>query len=174
MSIPLARAHMTVRPSIDRVTVWNRTISRAQEVAAALRSDGVDADATSDLDTAIATADVVTACTRATEPVIAGRLLRPGTHVDLVGGFTPSTREADDETMRRGRVFVDRRESAFDGVGDILTPIANGTITADDVLGDLHDLVAGRVGRRSDDEITVFKNAGGGHLDLITAAVLLR
>jgi ornithine cyclodeaminase len=102
-----------------------------------------------------------------------GDWLQPGTHLDLVGGFTPAHREADDRTMQRGRVFVDRRESAFDGVGDILTPIANGAITANDVLGDLHDLVAQRTGRATADEITIFKNAGGGHLDLMTAEAIL-
>lgn len=103
----------------------------------------------------------------------ARRLLQPGTHVDLVGGFTPTMREADDDTMARGRVFVDRHESARD-VGVIAVPIANGAMTATDTLGDLHDLVAGRVGRARDDDITVFKNAGGGHLDLITAETILR
>jgi ornithine cyclodeaminase len=173
MARPLARAHLAVRPGIERVSVWNRTSARAAEVVADLAAEGIDAAVATDLDASIGSADVITACTRAYEPVIAGRLVQPGTHVDLVGGFTPDMREADDETMRRGQVFVDRRDTAIDVVGDLVTPIANGTITTADVLGDLHDLVAGRVGRRSPDEITVFKNAGGGHLDLITAAHLL-
>lgn len=173
MSRPLVRAHLAARPSIERVSVWNRTARRATETASDLRAEGIDAAHVDDLDAAVAAADLITACTRAESPLISGRLLRPGTHIDLVGGFTPATREADDETMARGRIFVDRRESAFEGVGDILTPIANGTITAADVLGDLHDVVAGSAGRRAPDEITVFKNAGGGHLDLITAEAVL-
>lgn len=173
MAGPLVRAHLAAHPSIEHVRVWNRTLVHAERLVAELAADGVAASVATDLDDAIHTADVVSACTRSIEPVIAGRLLRRGAHVDLVGGFTPAMREADDDTMARGRVFVDRRESAFDGVGDVLIPIANGTITPDDVLGDLHDLVAGRVGRRAPDEITVFKNAGGGHLDLITAEAVL-
>ena len=99
--------------------------------------------------------------------------LRPGTHLDLVGGYTPETREADDEAARRARVFVDRRESAFKGVGDILQPIANGAISTADVLGDLYDLLGGAVpGRRSPSDITFFKNAGGAHLDLMTAELV--
>lgn len=92
-----------------------------------------------------------------------------GSHLDLVGGFTPETRESDDEAARRSRIFVDRHESAFDGVGDILAPIASGAIKESDVLGDHYDLASGRVkGRLSDTDITFFKNAGGGHLDLMT------
>jgi len=174
MARPLARAHAAARPSIDHVGVWNRTAERAAEMVADLTAEGVPAVVEPDLDAAIASADVITACTRAVEPVIAGRLLRPGTHVDLVGGFTPAMREADDETMARGRIFVDRRETSIDVVGDLITPISNGTITVADVLGDLHDLVAGRAGRTTDDEITIFKNAGGGHLDLMTAEAVLR
>jgi ornithine cyclodeaminase len=72
-------------------------------------------------------------------------------------------------------VFVDRRESAFHGVGDILQPIANGVIRESDVLGDLYDLVGGTVApRRSADDITFFKNAGGGHLDLMTSEVVFQ
>jgi ornithine cyclodeaminase len=127
-----------------------------------------------DLQQAVRESDIVSTATRATEPVVFGADLKPGAHLDLVGGFTPATRETDDEAMARGLVFVDRREPAFDGVGDILSPIASGAITEADVLGDLHDLVARRVGRTSPDDITIFKNAGGGHLDLFTAEALLR
>jgi ornithine cyclodeaminase len=104
-----------------------------------------------------------------------GADLKPGAHLDLVGGYTPETRETDDAAIARGRVYVDLRYSAFHGVGDILQPIANGAITEADVLGDHYDLAAGRVaGRGSAEEITVFKNAGGGHLDLMTAEVVYR
>jgi len=170
MSTRLVHAHRAVRPSLRRVLVWNRTAARAHAVAARLADEHVAAEAVDDLRAAVRAADVVTTCTRSHEPLVHGVDLAPGTHLDLVGGYTPKTREADDEAARRARVFVDRRESAFHGVGDILQPIANGAITEADVLGDLHDLVAGRQGRRSPDEITLFKNAGGGHLDLMTAA----
>src|SRR5262249_22135708 len=115
-----------------------------------------------------------TTCTRSHAPLVKGAKLKPGTHLDLVGGYTSQTREADDEAARRSFVFVDRRESAF-GVGDIAQPIANGTIREADVLGDLYDLVGGAVaGRRSRNDITFFKNAGGGHLDLMTAEVIFQ
>jgi ornithine cyclodeaminase len=104
-----------------------------------------------------------------------GANLRPGVHLDLVGGYTPATREADDEAARRSLVFVDFRESAFDGVGDIALAVAHGAIEESGVLGDLYDLIGGRVaGRRSASDITFFKNAGGGHLDLMTAELIFR
>jgi ornithine cyclodeaminase/alanine dehydrogenase-like protein (mu-crystallin family) len=165
----LIRAHRTVRPSLNRVLVWNRTLSRAEALAAELTRDGLEARAVSNLAAATREADVITCSTRSHKPLIEGGNLKPGTHLDLVGGYTPKTREADDEAVRRGLLFVDRRESAFDGVGDILQPIASGAIKKSDVLGDLYDLAAGAVpGRRSPEEITVFKNAGGAHLDLMT------
>ncbi|HYS13978.1 MAG TPA: hypothetical protein VEN28_11750 [Burkholderiaceae bacterium] len=175
MSRWLVRAHRTVRPSLQRVLIWNRTHQRAVDVAASLAREGVVAEVIDDLDAATHAADLITSCTRSRVPLIKGANLKPGVHLDLVGGYTPQTREADDEAARRALVFVDRRESAFDGVGDILGPIASGAIREADVLGDLYDLVGGGVrGRRSASDITYFKNAGGGHLDLMTAEVIFR
>lgn len=175
MSKWLTRAHCTVRPSLRRVLIWNRTPERAVEVAALLALEGIAAEVTYDLEAATQAANIITTCTRSHEPVIKGVNLRPGVHLDLVGGYTPQTREADDEAARRSLVFVDRRESAFDGVGDILQPIANGVMRETDVLGDLYDLVGGTVAaRRSADDITFFKNAGGGHLDLMTSEVVFQ
>lgn len=171
----LVRAHRAVRPSLERVLIWNRTPARAHALAALLREEGTAAEVANDLDTALAHADLISAATRTKSPLIKGAHLKPGAHLDLVGGYTPDMREADDAAVRRARVFVDRRTSAFDGAGDILQPIANGTICDSDVLGDLYDLVQGRVeGRRSPSGITFFKNAGGGHLDLMTAEVVYR
>ena len=175
MSTRLVRAHRAVRPSLRRVLVWNRTRDRALQVAARLDAEGIEAEAVDDLAAATRSADIVSTCTRSHEPLVFGADLKPGAHLDLVGGYTASTREADDEAARRARVFVDRRESAFDGVGDILQPIASGAIREADVLGDLYDLVGGTVvGRRSPSDITFFKNAGGGHLDLMTAELIVQ
>lgn len=173
MAIRLVHAHRTVRPTLQRVLVWNRTRERAERLAARLAEDGVAAEVCDDLADATRRADLVSTCTRSRTPLVHGADLRPGTHLDLVGGYTPETREADDEAMRRARIFVDRRESAFHGVGDIVQPIASGAIRESDVLGDLHDLVGGGVaGRVSATDITCFKNAGGGHLDLMTAELI--
>ncbi len=170
----LVRAHRAMRPSIRRVLAWNRTGERAEELATRLRAEGIAAEAIRDLESAVRQAQVVTSATRSHAPLIRGAWLQPGTHLDLVGGYTRQTREADDDAARRSRIFVDRRESAFEGVGDILQPIASGAIRKEDVLGDLYDLIGGGVpGRIRAEDITLFKNAGGGHLDLMTAQAVL-
>ncbi len=175
MSTRLVRAHRAVRPSLRRVLVWNRTQERAAQVAARLTEGGIESEPFDDLAAATRLADIISTCTRSNEALVLGANLKPGTHLDLVGGYTPRSREADDEAARRSLVFVDRRESAFDGVGDILQPIASGAIRQADVLGDLYDLVGGAVaGRRSPSDITFFKNAGGGHLDLMTAELIVQ
>ena len=175
MSTRLVHAHRAVRPSLRRVLVWNRTRERAQQVAARLTDEGIESEPCDDLAAATRIADIVSTCTRSHEALVLGANLKPGAHLDLVGGYTPSTREADDEAARRALIFVDRRESAFGGVGDISQPIASGAIRPADVLGDLYDLVSGAVaGRRSPADITFFKNAGGAHLDLMTAELIVQ
>lgn len=164
-----------VRPSIDRVLIWNRSPARAEALAARLAADGMAAEALDRAEAVVETADIVTTVTAATEPVLSGAWLRPGTHVDLVGGFTPTMREADDETIRRGRLYVDTRDFTVRDCGDVAGPIAAGVIGEGDIAGDLFQLCRGEVaGRLSADEITVFKNAGGGHLDLMTAVAFWR
>ncbi len=170
MSGWLVRAHRSVRPSLRRIIVWNRSRERGEAFVETLRSEGLQAQSSADLDAAVAQADIITTCTRSHQPLIHGRAIKEGTHLDLVGGYTEHTREADDETVRRSRLFVDRMESAFAGVGDILQPIRDGVIGKDDIVGDLYDLVGGHAkGRTSPSQITLFKNAGGGHFDLIAS-----
>jgi ornithine cyclodeaminase len=175
MSTRLVHAHRAVRPSLERVLIWNRNHERALQVASRLAREGIPSEAVADLAAATRSADIISTCTRSHVPLVLGANLKPGAHLDLVGGYTPAHREADDEAARRALVFVDRRESAFDGVGDILAPIASGAIRPADVLGDLYDLVGQAVpGRRAASDITLFKNAGGGHLDLMTAELIVR
>jgi ornithine cyclodeaminase/alanine dehydrogenase-like protein (mu-crystallin family) len=114
----LIAAHRTVRPSIARVLIWNRTAGRAAALAATLQKDGIAAEPAADLDRATAAADLVTTCTRSHAPLIKGALSKHGAHVDLVGGYTPETRESDDETVKRALIFVDDRDSAMGVVGD--------------------------------------------------------
>src|SRR6185437_14097374 len=162
-------AHRAARPSLRRILVWNRSPAKAQALAASPVLAGI-AVAVDDLAAAAATADIICCATMATAPLIRGAWLRPGTHLDLVGGYTNEMREADDEAARRGGVFVDSRWFTIGQCGDITGPMASGALAADGIAGDLFDLCAGRhPGRRDPEEITLFKNAGGAHLDLMTA-----
>lgn len=167
-----AEAHLAARPSLRRVTIWNRTAARAQAVAARLREKGIDATACSDLDGAVARAGIVSCVTMSDTALVKGTLLRPGTHLDLVGAYLPTLREADDTALSRGTIFVDSRNN-MEGGGDLSQAVASGAIAWDAVKADLFELVQGRSEGRTDaDQITVFKNNGGAHLDLFTAAAL--
>ena len=168
----LARAHCAVRP-IARVMIWNRTPANAERMAAALARHGLAAEIIGDLAAAVAHADIVSCATMATAPVIRGAWLHPGVHLDLVGGYRPDMREADDDAVRRARIFIDAWFTAGAHCGDICTPLAAGLIAKDSVT-DTFQLARGeRPGRRSDDEITLFKSGGGGHEDLGTAQHIL-
>jgi len=170
MAGPLIRAHRAVRPSLDRVTVWNRSRPRAEALAESLmRDDGVAVDIADDLEGAVRSGDVVCCATMTKSPLIMGDWLKPGTHLDLVGAFTPEMREADDTALQRGRVCVDTRETALD-TGELGLPIAAGAYSAEDIVADHFELAQGAVaGRTTPEDITIFKNGGGGHLDLMTA-----
>ncbi|MGH6859910.1 MAG: ornithine cyclodeaminase family protein, partial [Phyllobacterium sp.] len=130
----LARAHSAIRP-IDEIFIWNRNFAGAEKIAAGLVADGFNARAVEDKDEAISRADIITAGTLSTEPLILGRHLKPGTHVDLIGAFTPTMRESDDACVERARVFVDTKEGALKEGGDIVQPIRAGIVTADHVVG---------------------------------------
>jgi ornithine cyclodeaminase len=162
----LIAAHRAVRPAIERVLVWNRTRRRADElVAAGLADRHVD-----DLDAAVVAADIICTATMTRQPLIRGNLLRPGTHLDCVGAYLPDHREIDDDVVRRARIFVDSRLAPLHESGDLVIPIVAGLISPDDVAADLYQLCRGEhPGRTDDDEITMFENGGGGHLDLMVA-----
>ena len=124
-----------------------------------------------DLAAAVAGSGIVCCATMATTPVVRGDWLSPGTHLDLVGAYRPDMREADDRALLRGSLFVDARETTIGEIGELMIPMAAGVIDESAVRGDLYDLAAGAPGRRSDEEITIFKNGGGAHLDLMVAAL---
>jgi len=169
------KAHLAARPSLDRVTIWNRSPKRALLLADLLRAEtGIDMSVAHDLGAAVESADIVCCATMATAPLIEGAWLRPGTHVDAIGAFTPDMREVDDEVLRRSRIFVDSRPSTIPHIGELMIPLASGVIGVDDVLADHYELATGAVeGRTGPEDITFFKNGGGGHLDLMAAQFLL-
>ena len=175
MAPHLVSAHCEVRPSINRVQVWNRTIDKAQQLCDGLRQKfpAIEFSATEEVEAGVREADLVCSAIGRKEPIIEGAWLKPGAHVDLIGAFTPDMREADDEVFRRGSLFVDARETTINHIGELMIPLASGVISESDVIADLSELCQQKhPGRSSEDEITVFKNGGGGHLDLMCARIL--
>ena len=164
----LITAHAAVRP-ISQTHIWGRDPRKAVALAARLSATGIAAASVADLAEAVAAADVVTCATLAAEPLISGAWLRPGTHLDLVGGYTPQMREADDEAVRRARVYIDT-EAVLQEAGDIVQPLCTGALDREGIVGDLFSLARGECGGRRDPaEITLFKSVGTALEDLAAA-----
>jgi ornithine cyclodeaminase len=149
-----------------RFTVWNRTAKNAEAMAAEFKIN-----VATDLEQAVRAADIVTSATMSTDPLIMGDWLQPGQHVDLIGAYRPDMREVDDTALLKSRVFVDSFDTTVGHIGEIKIPLEAGTITRDHLIADYYDL--GAFTRQSHDEITLFKNGGGAHLDLMTARHIL-
>jgi ornithine cyclodeaminase/alanine dehydrogenase-like protein (mu-crystallin family) len=172
----MAAAHCVVRP-ISRISVWGRRPERAAVTAAAIRelvSHHIDVLVANSIEEAAATADIVSCATSSSTPVLAGKWLKPGTFVDLVGSFSPLNREADDDVVLRSRIFVDTIEGALAEAGDIIDPLARGVIDRTRVDGELADLVCGRAtGRLSGDDIIMFKSVGTALADLAASRLIV-
>jgi ornithine cyclodeaminase len=157
---------------VGRTRVWARDADRAAALVDRWRSEGIEAEVAPDLRAAVRTADVITTATSSTRPLVLAEDVRPGTHVDLVGGFTPSMIEADAALVTGSSLFVDVLEALHEA-GDLTQPLANGTLSATDVRGTLADLAARRhTGRVSAQEVTVFKSVGTALEDLVAAGLV--
>jgi ornithine cyclodeaminase len=167
----LIAGHCAMRP-IRRVWWWSRR-SEALDPAP-LRDRGLPVEVVRDLAAAVKGADIISTATRATEPLVRGEWLQPGCHLDLVGGYLPDMREADDAAFRRAPLHhIDARITTIDVAGDVCQPIASGLARPEDFI-DMFELNRGdRPGRNSDDDITWFKSGGGGHQDLAVASYLV-
>lgn len=165
----LIAAHRAVRP-IDNVAVWGRTGHKAASLAARLDTPECRVKAVTNLPCALREADIISCATLATEPLVLGNWLCPGQHLDLVGGFKPTMREADDDAVLRATLFVDTRAGACHEAGDIADPMERGVIDEADIAAELVELCRGdHPGRQSDDEITLFKSVGTALEDLAAA-----
>ncbi len=149
--------------------VWNRSREGALAFAASLPGVAVAAD----LEAAVRAADIIATATMAQTPLIRGDWLRPGQHLDLIGAYKADMREVDDTALVRARLFVDSFATTLDHIGELMIPLASGAIRREDVLADFYDIPSGRFARTSDEEITICKNGGGAHLDLMTARHIL-
>lgn len=166
-------AALAVRPGLERVLIWNRTMEKAERLAASLSFGNVTIAAAPDLANSLPIADIVVSATMATEPLVPGALLKPGSHVNLIGSWRPDMRECDDDTIRRAELYTDSRETCRD-CGEFVQSIEKGLMSWDDIRADLFDLCRDDTKPYlSGDGITLFKNAGGAHLDLFTAQELL-
>ena len=146
-------------------TVWSRRYESAAQFARDLH--GVQPEA--DLQRAVEGADIICTATMSRAPLIQGDWLRPGQHLDLIGAFRPDMREVDDLALQRAALFVDNRRTVLDHIGEMKDPLLRGVITRDDILADFYDIAAGGFTRPDMDAITLCKNGGGAHLDLMTA-----
>lgn len=153
-----------------RFLLWNRNPARAEALAA---SCAREIEIAADLQTAVARADIISCATMATEPVVLGAWLRPGQHLDLIGAYRPDMRETDLQALKRARIFLDNRQTVLHHIGELKLPLEAGEISEADITADFYDLPSGAFQRSSAEEITLFKNGGGAHLDLMTARAIL-
>ncbi len=167
------RAYCQTFVNIKRIMIWNRTKDKAQKLANDFEQDGINVTVMSDLAVAVAQADIVATATMSISPILLGDWVRPGTHVDLIGAFRADMREADDALLKKSKICVDSRETTMHHIGEIKIPLDTGVITANDIIADLYQLKAGVKVRSSRNDITVFKNGGGAHLDLMIADAVL-
>jgi|HubBroStandDraft_1064217.scaffolds.fasta_scaffold19657_4 alanine dehydrogenase len=164
----LIESHATVRP-IREVRIWGRNIQRARTLAASLSREGLSVACTEDLETSTRWADIVSCATLSRQPLVLGRWLRAGQHLDLVGAYTPEMREADDEAMARSDLYVDTRSGAVRESGEIVGAIARGAIVPADIRAEFADLASALFARRSLKAITLFKSVGTALEDLVAA-----
>lgn len=165
----LVKAYSAGFPDLDTISVWTRREEQAKALTSEMTAAGYNVSAVSDLPQSAADADIISTATMARSPVLKGKWITRGTHVDLIGAYKADMREADDDLLAKAKLFVDSRESTIGHIGELMIPIAHGAISETDILGDHYDLVPGHVGRNSPEDITVFKNGGGAHLDTMIA-----
>lgn len=169
----MAEAHAAVH-AYDCIDVFGRTRDKAAAVVARLAAAGLPARLAEDLESAVRAADVISCCTSATVPPVRGAWLKPGTHLDLVGGFRDDMREVDDATIAAASLFVDERPGALKS-GDLAQPIRDQVIRESDIRADFRALVSGvHAGRASAQEITLFKSVGHGLEDLAAGRMIAR
>lgn len=168
----LARAYKACRPELQSVAVWGRTPSHAAALVAALSGESIDAAPASDLEAAVKEADIVACATLAREPLIKGRWLKAGQHLDLIGSYTTEMREADDDAVAKARVVLDTLDALHES-GDIVQPLKSGALQRDRIT-DLAKLVREVTPARDPREITLFKSVGCALEDLAAATLAYR
>ena len=170
LSINLIKAHCSVRP-INTVYVWGRSIEKAQKICDALKNETYNCMAIKNIEDKISEVDIISCATLSPTPIVLGKWLKKGQHLDLVGAYKKDTREADDEAIIKSSVFIDTYQGGLKESGDIVIPLSKGILTKEDIKADLFMLCSNaKTGRTSDDEITLFKSVGHALEDLVAAS----
>lgn len=170
----LVHAHRTIR-NFTKVSVWMRNAAKMEAFVASLKEQGIPAEAVIDLEESTRQADLISCATLSKTALIKGDWVKPGTHLDMVGSHKPTTRETDDDAIRKSSIFVDSRAGALHETGDLAQPIADGIISEKDVKADIVELVKRmHPGRTSSEEITLFKSAGLAIEDLAAALLIYK
>ena len=169
-----ASAHLDAMRSVrklGRVRVCSSSLPRAEAFARHHEKTlGLRIEAVATAKEAVLGADLICTATPAREPVLLSDWISAGAHINAVGACFAAARELDTATVVRSRLYVDRRESALAESGDFLIPKAEGAIGDDHIVGEIGDILAGRVAaRRSPDEVTLFKSLGIAIEDLAAA-----
>lgn len=169
LSTNLIKAHASVRPIKD-IYVWGRNFKKANEIALQLKNEDFIIRPIKSIEEKISQVDIISCATLSKTPLILGKYLREGQHIDLVGAYKKDMREADDDTISKASVYVDTLEGGLKESGDIVIPIKNGTIKKQDIKADLFELCSNKnKRRRRQNEITVFKSVGHALEDLTAA-----
>ena len=165
----LIQAYSSVFP-LERILIWGRNLDKAQAVIDSLKDFPIDLAIAEDLEAAAKAADIISCATLSKTPLIKGKWLNEGQHLDLIGAYRPDMREADDDAILRGSVFVDTMEGGQKESGDIVIPLQNGTLKKEDIKAELFGLCSETaLGRTAEEEITIFKSVGHALEDLVAA-----
>ena len=171
LSAELIKAHVSVRP-ITEIYVWGRTLAKAQSIASSISINGVSVTAVETIEERISEVAIISCATLSATPLVLGKFLKPGQHLDMVGAYKPDMREMDDEALAKAEVYVDNKEGATKETGDLVIPIRNGTFKVEDLKADLFELAKGiKKVSKSPDSITCFKSVGHALEDLAAAAL---
>lgn len=170
----LVQAHMAVR-DFKKISIWMRNPGKMGDFVNGLKNQGIPAESVYNLEESAHEADIISCATLSETPIIKGEWVKPGAHLDMIGSHKPTTRETDNDSIRKSSIFLDSREGALHESGELAIPIAEGVITENDIKADIVELVKGiHPGRSSSEEITLFKSAGLAVEDLAAALLIYK
>lgn len=171
----LVHGYCAIFPALEEIAIWARRPEQAQKIVDEIDDVGTALVVADNLADSAMAADIISSATMAYEPVLKGEWISAGTHVDLIGAFKADMREADDALISKGSIFVDSLDTTLHHIGELMIPLAAGVISESDIKGEFYDLIGMEQSARTcDHEITVFKNGGGAHLDLMIGEYIMQ